>query len=462
MATPNQSYCCDRKIDATQANATLTPNATTVIAFRWGFNRFYSRTTQESAGYNLTNLGLPQLAAITPNTAFPGIQLGGSNLTSCSYSSTNTDFANFGGGCANQDVYYSRSFNNTISKSLGRHSLKAGFEFRTLHDAGTPAAGPTSLGFTDVFTRANAASATTGTGSDIATMLLGYPTSGTMSVVANFNDFIRYYGGFVQDDFRVTPKLTVNFGIRFEYESGVQEANNRLITGFNPTVVNPLSSASLPVFGGVAYAGVGGNATQTGNPSSFKPGPRFGFAYAADKNTVIRGGYGIFWVPTFFSFQNAIGYSQTTSIIASTDGNKTPAVSLANPYPSGLLQPTGNSLGLLSGVGQAITVFDPNTSSAGYVQQYSLEVQRQAPAGFVFTVGALGSHSLHLLESVSSSSLGQNIDQLNPSYFSLGSALTQSVPNPFYNNGGVGTVGTATLTRAQLLLPFPQHADTFR
>jgi len=188
VATPYQSYCCDRKIDATQANATLTPDATTVIALRWGFNRFYSRTTQESAGYSLANLGLPQLAGITPNTAFPGIALG-SNLTSCSYPSTNVDFADFGGGCANQDVYYSRSFNGSISKSLGRHSLKAGFEFRTLHDAGTPAAGPTSLGFTDVFTRANAASATNGTGSDLATMLLGYPTSGQMSVVANFNDF---------------------------------------------------------------------------------------------------------------------------------------------------------------------------------------------------------------------------------------------------------------------------------
>ncbi len=457
VASPYQSYCCDRKIDATQANATLTPNPTTVIALRWGFNRFYSRTTQESAGFSLSALGLPQLAGITTNPAFPGIALG-SNLTSCSYPSTNVDFADFGGGCANQDVYYSRSFNGTVSKSLGRHSLKTGFEFRTLHDAGTPAAGPTSLGFTDVFTRANAASATAGTGSDLATLLLGYPTSGVMSVVSNFNDFIRYYGGFVQDDFRLSPKLTLNFGIRFEYESGVQEAGNKLITGFNTAAINPLSSPALQVLGGVTYAGVGSNPTQTGNPLSFKPGPRFGFAYEADKNTVIRGGYGIFWVPTFFSFQNAIGYSQTTSIIASTNGNKTPAVTLANPYPSGLLQPSGNSLGLLSGVGQAITVFDPSTTSAGYVQQYSLEVQRQVPAGFVLTVGALGSHSLHLLEGVSSGN-GQNIDQLNPSYFSLGSALTQSVPNPFYNNGGVGTVGTPTVTRAQLLLPYPQYTS---
>ncbi len=159
--------------------------------------------------------------------------------------------------------------------------MKTGFEFRTLHDAGTPAAGPTSLGFTDVFTRANAASATAGTGSDLATLLLGYPTSGVMSVVSNFNDFIRYYGGFVQDDFRLSPKLTLNFGIRFEYESGVQEAGNKLITGFNTAAVSPLSSPALQVLGGVTYAGVGSNPTQTGNPLSFKPGPRFGFAYAS-------------------------------------------------------------------------------------------------------------------------------------------------------------------------------------
>jgi hypothetical protein len=105
---------------------------------------------------------------------------------------------------------------------------------------------------------------------------------------------------------------------------------------------------------------------------------------------------------------SAIGYSQATSIIASISGNFTPATSLANPYPSGLIQPSGNSLGGLSGIGQAVRVFSPTAQSPGYVQEYSFEVQRQLPRGFVLTVGALGSHSLHLLES------GENIDQLNP------------------------------------------------
>ena len=454
-ATPGQSLCCDRKVDATGANATITPDPTTVIAVRWGFNRFYSRTTQYSAGFNLGTLGFPEsLVDETTNTAFPAITLG-SAVNGCSDASSNADFADFGGGCANQDVFYSRTFNATVSKFIGKHNVKAGFDFRTLHDFGTPASGPTSLGFTDVFTRATPQAATAGTGSDLATLLLGYPTSGQMSVVTSFNDFIRYYGGFLQDDYRVTPKLTLNFGIRFEHESGISEENNKLVVGFNPAIANPLQQnvAGLALAGQVEYAGVNGNPTETGNALSVRYAPRFGFAYSVDSKTVLRGGYGIFWAPTFFNFQNAIGYSQTTTIVASTNGNFTPATSLSNPYPNGLLQPTGNTLGGLSGVGQPVTVFSPSAQSAGYVQEYSLEVQRELPSNFVITLGALGSHSLHLLES------GQNIDQLNPSYFPLGSALTQSVANPLYGNGGVGSVGTPTISALQLLLPYPQYTS---
>lgn len=441
-ASPNQGYCCDRKIDATQANGTITPNATTVIAVRWGFNRFYSKSTQASQGFNLASLGLPQsLVSITPNPAFPAVTMG--------------DVSSFGGGGTTQDVFYSRSFNTTVSKFLGRHSLKAGFEFRTVHDFGTPSSGPTSLTFSDVFTRPNPRATTTGQGSSLATLLLGNPTGGSFSVVSNFDNYIRYYGGFLHDDYRVSSKLTLNFGVRFEYESGVRDVNDHLIVGFDPSAPNPLQQnvPELKLNGVVQYAGLNGNPTQTGSPASIKPSPRVGFAYSPDSKTVIRGGYGIFWAPSFFFFQNAIGYSQTTSIVASTDGNFTPAASLSNPYPNGILQPTGNSLGGASGIGQAVTVFDPAARSAGYVQQYSLEVQRQVPSGFVVTIGALGSHSRDLVRA------GQNINQLDPSLFSQGSALTQSVSNPMYGKGGVGTVGTPTVSRAQLLLPFPQFTS---
>jgi len=439
--TPDQGFCCDRKIDATAANATITPDSKTVITARWGFNRFYSRTTEESAGFNLASLGLPaSLVNATANPAFPAM--------------TMSDFSSYGGGTANQDVYYSRSFNVTASRFLGRHTLKGGFDFRTVHDFGTPAAGPSSFTFSSVFTQALPTVSNGLSGSSLASLLLGYPSSGSQAVVGNFNDFIRYYGGFVQDDFRVTPRLTLNLGIRFEFESGVQEERNRIITGFNTTAASPLSQPGYPIVGGVEYAGVNGNPTQTGNALSVKPGPRIGLAYQIDSKTVVRAGYGIYWVPTFFSYQNAIGYSQTTSINASTNGNYTPAISLSNPYPNGLLQPTGNTLGLASGIGQAITIFSPSATSAGYSQHYSLEIQRQLPAGIVLSVGTLDSHSDHLLQS------GINIDQLNPSYYSLGvSALSQGVANPLYGNGGVGTLATAKVSQAQLLLPFPQYSS---
>jgi outer membrane receptor protein involved in Fe transport len=108
-----------------------------------------------------------------------------------------------------------------------------------------------------------------------------------MEIVTPFNDFIRYYGGFVQDDFRVTPKLTLNFGVRLEYESGIQEENNKLVVGFDPTAANPLK-VSLSILGEVGYAGVNGNRRQTGNALSARPAPRFGLAYAANDKTVVR------------------------------------------------------------------------------------------------------------------------------------------------------------------------------
>ena len=138
--------------------------------------------------------------------------------------------------------------------------------------------------------------------------------------------------------------------------------NNRLssLSASTPTRQIPLQIARSPglaVPGQVLYAGVKGNPNHTGNALALKPAPRFGFAYAANDKTVLRGGYGIYWAPSFFSFQNAIGYSQSTSIVTSTDGNFHPSATLSNPYPNGLLQPTGNALGGLSGIGQAITTF---------------------------------------------------------------------------------------------------------
>ena len=140
---------------------------------------------------------------------------------------------------------------------------------------------------------------TTGTGASLATMLLGYPTGGSMTVGTNFYNYVKYSGVFVQDDFRMTSRLTLNFGFRIEHESGPADSNNKFISGFDPNAVSPIQAAipELKLNGTVLYAGLNGNPTHAFDAYGVKAGPRFGFAYSASSKMSIRGGYGIFWAP---------------------------------------------------------------------------------------------------------------------------------------------------------------------
>jgi hypothetical protein len=438
IASPNQGVIY-RKVDATQVNSTFTPTPTMVITARYGFNRFPNFTPPISLGFDLTTLGLPSsLAAMTRYTAFPSISM--------------SDLTSYGGGTTTQNVYHSKSFNTTVSKFLGRHSIKAGYDYRLLHHDGAPGVGPSSFSFSDVFTRATPKTTTTGTGASLATMLLGYPTGGSMTVGTNFYNFVKYTGVFVQDDFRISSRLTLNFGLRLEHETGPADSNNKFISGFDPDAVSPIQAAipEIKLKGAVQYAGLNGNPTHAFNPYSVKLGPRFGFAYSASSKMSIRGGYGIFWAPLPFSFQSTLGYSQSTPIITSIDNNYTPAASLDNPYPNGLLAPAGNSAGGSAGIGQSISAYDRRTRSGGYVQQFSLDLQRQLAHGIVLSAGFIGSRGIHLVQD------GRNLDQLDSQYLSLGSALNSNVTNPMYNRGGLLNVGNPTISQSQLLLPFPQ------
>jgi hypothetical protein len=440
LASPNQGVLF-RKVDATQVNSTLTPTPTMVVAVRYGFNRFPNFSAPTSLGFSQTELGLPaSLAAITKNTAFPAI--------------TMSDVGSFGGGTTSQSVLHSKSFNTTVSKFMGKHSLKMGFDWRSLSNDGAPGVGPSAFSFSDIFTRQTPQRTVQGTGAAMAGLLLGYPSGGSMTVATNFYNYVKYYAGFVQDDWRLTSKLTLNMGLRYEYETGPADRNNNFISGFDTTVASPLQ-ATVPepkIVGGVRFAGVNGNGIHAGNPNGNKFSPRIGFAYSKDSKTAIRGGYGIFWAPLPFSFQSTIGYSQSTPIVASFDNNFTPAATLDNPYPNGLVPPVGNAGGLSTGIGQALSLPD-GAARSGYVQQYSFDIQRQLPGSFVLSAGYVGSKSLQLAQD------GRNINQLAPEYLPLGAALNQSVANPMFNRGGVLNVAGAVISRSQLLRPFPQFTS---
>jgi len=443
VSSPDQ-WRLQRRVDSVQLNNLFTLTPTTVLTVRYGFNRFPNYSYDVSQGYNLASVGFsPGLVSQIPRaySQFPDVQM--TNMYSLGVQDNNSFY-----------VHASNNFSANISKYVGRHNIKAGFDYRRIKAAGNDfndAAG--NYDFNGIFSKSAPTSSGTG-GADLADMLLGYPSSGAIYTSTKLTDIANYYGLYVQDDFRVTKRLTLNLGLRWEHEPGLYEVNNGMVTNFNGMATNPLAAnvTGITPMGEVVFAGNGKNTV--GNPYTSKWGPRFGMAYQLNTKTVLRAGYGIYWAPQFALGAPiaTVGYNQSTSYIASTNNNVTPANTLSNPFPSGILQPGGNSLGALTGIGQSISLVDPHARSP-YTQQYSIDIQREVKAGIAVEVGYVGSHSSHLTLGAANI----NADALNPALLSMGSALTQSVANPFYGHGGTGVVGTANVQESQLLLPYSAY-----
>jgi len=434
-----------RRVDATQWNNIFTVNPTTVLTFRYGFNRFPNYDYNSSQGFNIADLGFSPsfVSQINPALAeFPAV-----NMTSF-----------YSLGDTGDNDYYSEASNNFSTsgdKYLGRHSLQFGFDFRRLKTSGAGVNNSTG-GYTF---NTNTPGTNSYTGYDMSDLLLGLPYGRTADNATTLTDTVNYYGLYIQDNYRVNSKLTLNYGLRWEHESGISEINNGLIVNFNQTTPNVLAPqvSGISPLGAVEYAGLGGNPTTTGSPTNNKWGPRAGVAYQLNSKTVIRGGYGIFWAPQFALGGpiSTLGYAQTTAYTGSTNAAGAVSPTLYDPFPTGLVQPVGNSLGTAAGIGQNFTLADPNAKSP-MIQQYSVDVQRELPFGIALEAGYIGSYSTHL-------TLGAptyNINALNPSLLSQGTAaLNASVPNPYFGHITTGTLSQATVPSYFLQLPFSAYGS---
>jgi hypothetical protein len=445
-----ESWVLDRNANATQINNTLTLNPTTILAVRYGFNRFPNDSFTRARGFNIGSLGFsPAVVSAFSHPVFPVV-----------------NFQNYYpgdqmGAAGNNSFYvpYSRQFVASLAKNVGRHSLKFGGEWRSISDDGIDfdgANGFLALNFDDRFTRRNAAVSGSG-GSDIASLLLGFPAQVSGFQSTQLAEQITYTSAFFQDDIRISPKLTINAGLRWEHETGLKERNNNLIVAFNPDALNSLSATvGVPVKGAVQFAGQNGR-NQTGNYYYNKLSPRLGLAYQINQKTTVRGGWGIFWAPSigFSAPYTPEGATSTTQPLTSNDGFNTPLVQLSNPFPGGLTKPAGTSNGDATGLGIGLSIYDSNAKGT-YIQQFSFDVQRELPGSIAVSAAYVGSRSYHLM-------LGTpalNINQLSPKYFSMGAAaLSQSVPNPYYVSGGPGIIGSKTVPQAQLLRPFPAFGN---
>jgi hypothetical protein len=224
-----------------------------------------------------------------------------------------------------------------------------------------------------------------------------------------------YTALYIQDDLKVTRKLTLNLGLRAEHESPITERYNRSVAQFDSVSSNPIEAAAianyaattsrpdeLPVAafkvkGGVTFAGVGGNSRQYWNSQGIQWSPRIGLAYQLNTKTVFRGGYGVFYAPNGILKTNSIlsGFSRGTPITASSDSGLTFIANLTNPLPTGLLPVIGAGDGLKTTLGQSTTSFAANRQMAP-AHRWSAGFQYEMPGGIMIESSYVGNRAYRL------------------------------------------------------------------
>jgi hypothetical protein len=206
------------------------------------------------------------------------------------------------------------------------------------------AAASGSFNFDTVFTRSDPFTPTTAdtSGSGMAAILMGMPASGSLGYVSALSLQNHYVSAFMQEDWKINRRLTLNFGLRWELEMPYTERYNRMSYGFDESAPFPVSVPGLDLRGGIRFAGVDGNPRRGGRVDANNFGPRFGFAFSVTPKTVLRGGYGMFFSGQAFNtgFLADVGvFNATTPFVGTIDSGATPFSTLANPFPEGFRQP---------------------------------------------------------------------------------------------------------------------------
>ena len=376
----------------------------------------------------------------------------------------------------------------------------------------------------------NVQGAGAGNGEDFADFLLGYgngqgaafgnQTSGSLVISGPVSGKQTYRAFYFGDTWHLTPKLTLNVGLRYELQGPWSERYDKM-TYFDPLATNAsvtgcsgIPGATCP--GDLFLVKTGVNTSRNNLPLSKKEIlPRLGFAYSLDSKTVIRGGYGVFFIPNYVSF-NANPYvdpvsSSTSNFFSSNDHGNTPAANLnqntcawegnnnltcagAGPFNQGTYNPDGtpnvgaNNLTPVPGrnplpnVSQYILTQNNFSATGytvqkyGYLEQYNLDIQRQLPGGFFADVAFAGSHGVHLEQS------NTNVNQIPDSFITqaatqfangqpaaIAQPITGTTPciagqtaaanncYPF-SQALPGSLGPGVLLPGQLDRPYPQYS----
>jgi hypothetical protein len=377
----------EREVNVLALNNLFTPGGATVYEVRYGYLSFVDDFLPPS--FDVGQLGFAsRYTSALPVSVFPTINLAGYN--------------GMGTILPRETRFLSHALNGAITRLVGTHTIKAGADYRRVGLNHFEPGSSGSFGFSSAFTQGpNPLVGSTTAGDAVASLLLGAPASGSVLIGTPFKFDVHYGALFVQDDVRVSSAVTLNLGLRYEYETGLRESHNQLTVGFDRDRAFPIQVPGLTLRGGLIYAGVDGNPTHQSNPDRAKLGPRAGLSWALGDRAVVRGGYGLFWAPHQFQFPNEStlgtrGFSATTSYFSSADGLRPcPACALRDPFPNGIDLPQGSAQGMLTGAGGEIH-FNDQSRRSPYLHKFSVDVQHELPLAVTLRAGYISSRGERL------------------------------------------------------------------
>jgi TonB dependent receptor len=453
-------------------NNTITLSPTLLAEIRLGASRAaYNRTTFGEP-FDLASLGFPASyvsTAALDGLVFPTFQFGQGFSTL---------------GPSGYNSFYEKpsaySLTGSLVKILGAHTIKYGAEYRLLYENFAQYGYPSGQFIENQDWTQQFANNANGTGNPFATALLGLTDSGSqMTHQPTATDLSKYVALFFQDDWKVTRKLTLNLGLRWDVEVPRTDRFNQL-SYWDPNLPSQIvlpagsyTSTSCPscneLKGQMIF--VDTPVSQYGRaqgPIQWKDfGPRIGVAYNVINNLVVRGGFGIVYAPSALQAAGTDGapgiegFSSATSFNSTFTSQQTPpnvctnCSTLSNPAPSGFNLPKGVAGGPNTDVGTGISDSYFGSYRNPYSEQWNLNIQYALPHQTTVEVGYLGNHGLFLING----DPGVPYGQLPTSYLSMGSALLAQVPNPFYGIVNVpgSPLDNPTVQANYLLSPYPQY-----
>jgi hypothetical protein len=442
---------------------TMSPS--TVFNFRAGFSSFSSPTVREHEGaFTPASLGFSAqtAAAFAGYDYLPRFETG--------------EFSVLGDSLGSRITHTVISAQPTVTRIKGAHTLRAGYDVRSYREnSNGPGHAAGRYDFRTDFTRGpfdNSPAASIG--QDLAALLLGQPTGGLLDRNAARSNQTLYHALFLQDDWRLTRKLTLNLGLRYDYEAATTERFNRNVRGFDEQSSSPIEAAARSAYaaqpipelapadfrvrGGLLFANDKERGFWAPDRNNFQP--RLGFAYRLSERTVARGGWAVYTIPFIIDGVQQPGFSQPVNLVPTLDGGLTFRANLFDPFPEGIVAPPGASLGLATFIGRDIEFVPVNRRNA-QAQRWSLSFEHELPGQWLFEAAYVGNQGFDLttdtdiLNAVPRQFLSRSParDQATIDF------LNANVANPFQGLAPGTSLNGAFVPREQLLRPFPQFGN---